>query len=281
MPCNLNHRRLAAQAAAGGGGGGRRAARVQHDRGLRQPDPGDARDARVARLARGHRGLDRADGPRARLRRTRLHRRLRQDGARGADGARPRRPAGRRPVRWADARGPPRRPRSDDPGRLGGRGRARARADLAHRARRDRARGLPRRRLLRRELHGEHDGDRRRPAGPGRDRRRPDPGGGRRGEGRRRDARGDARGHARRERHDRPALPRPPRARERDGRRRRQRRLDEQLPAPAGDRARGGRPAVARRARGDQRGARPSSPTSSPAGAGWPRTCTARAGRRP
>ena len=49
------------------------------------------------------------------------------------------------------------------------------------------------------------------------------------------------------------ALPRPPRARERDGRRGRQRRLDQRLPAPAGDRARGGRAAQPRRARRDQR----------------------------
>ena len=42
------------------------------------------------------------------------------------------------------------RPRADDPGRVGGGRRARARADLARGARRDRARGVPRRRLLRR-----------------------------------------------------------------------------------------------------------------------------------
>ena len=51
------------------GRGGRRPARLQHDRGLRQPVAGHARDARVADLARGDRRLDRADGARARLRR--------------------------------------------------------------------------------------------------------------------------------------------------------------------------------------------------------------------
>src|SRR5215218_7782120 len=54
-------------------------AAVQHDRGQRQPVPGDAGHARLARLARGDRRLDRADDDRARLRRARLHRRLRQD----------------------------------------------------------------------------------------------------------------------------------------------------------------------------------------------------------
>ena len=57
-----------------------RPARLQHDRGLRQPVAGNAGDARVADLARGDRRLDRADGARARLRRRRLPRRLRQGG---------------------------------------------------------------------------------------------------------------------------------------------------------------------------------------------------------
>ena len=55
------------------------------------------------------------------------------------------------------------------------------------------------------------------------------------------------------ERGRRAALPRPPRAGERDGGHRRQRRLDERLPAPAGDRARGGRAADAGRPRRDRR----------------------------
>ena len=89
---------------------GRRPARLQHDRRLRQPVAGDTRDARLADLARGDRRLDRADGARARLRRPRLPGRLRQDGAGRLDGARPRRQAGGRPLRRADARGPLARP---------------------------------------------------------------------------------------------------------------------------------------------------------------------------
>ena len=93
-------------------------------------------------------------------------------------------------------------------------------------------------------------------------------------------ARRVARGPARRERHDRPALPRPPRARERDGRRGRQRRLDQRLPPPAGDRARGGRRRSASTSSPPSARARRCWPTSCRAGASWRRTCTRRAARR-
>ena len=129
MPCNLNHRRLADARGGGGRGGGRRRARLQHDRGLRQPVAGHAGHARVARLARGDRRLDRADGARARLRRARLPRRLRQDRPGGADGAGAGRPA-RRSCSPAGRCSPGRlgERAADDPGRVGGGRRARARA---------------------------------------------------------------------------------------------------------------------------------------------------------
>ena len=144
-------------------------------------------------------------------------------------------------------------PRADDPGRLGGRRRARPRAHAARAARRDRARGVPGRRLLRRQLHRQHDGDRGRHARPRDRRRRPDPGRACRGEGRRRAARRRAGRHARR------GAARPPGASSTAARSRTRwparsrRRLDQRLPAPAGDRARGRRLAHARRARRHQR----------------------------
>ena len=57
-------------------------------------------------------------------------------------------------------------PRAHDPGRVGGGRRARARPAPARGARHDRARGVPGRRLLRGQLHRQHDGDRRRHARP-------------------------------------------------------------------------------------------------------------------
>ena len=67
MPCNLNLRG-SPTASPTAWPPRRRPARVQHDRGLRQPVAGTP-GMRVADLARGDRRLDRADGARARLRR--------------------------------------------------------------------------------------------------------------------------------------------------------------------------------------------------------------------
>ena len=174
MPCNLNHRDLAAAVEQGVTAAGRRRAGVQHDRGLRQPVPGHAGDARVARLARADRGLDRADGHRARLRHAGLHRRLRQDRARRADGAGADRQARGRGLQRPDARGPLARRAGDDPGGVGGRRRAPAGQARAGGARRAGAQRLPRPWHLRRALHRQHDGPRAR--GPRARRRRHDDG---------------------------------------------------------------------------------------------------------
>ena len=163
---------------------GRRPAGLQHDRRLRQPVAGNAGDALLADLARGDRRLDRADGARARLRRPRLPGRLRQDGAGRPDGARPRRQAGRRPLRRPDARRPLARPRRDDSGRLGGGRRGGERADAARRPRRARAACVSRAGHVRRPLHRQHDGRRARLPRDRPDRRRADPGRRARGEGR-------------------------------------------------------------------------------------------------
>ena len=225
---------------ARGDDGGRRAAPVQHDRGLRQPDAGHARDARLAGLARADRRLDRADGRGARLRRAGVHRRLRQDGAGRADGARPHRQAGARDLQRPDARGHVARRAGDDPGGVGGRRRLPRRAHRARGPGRARARGLPRARHLRRPVHGEHDG-----AGagvPGHRAARPHDGaGGRPGRARRRGgALWRAGRRAPRGRPDRPGVPRPPRAGERDGGDLRHGRLDQRAHAPRRDRPRGG-----------------------------------------
>ena len=91
---------------------------------------------------------------------------------------------------------------------------------------------------------------------------------------------GRAGGGARRDGPTARALPRPPRAAQRDGRHRGQRRLDERRAAPARGRARGGRRADAGRADRARRARRRCSRASRPAAATWPRRCTARAGRR-
>ena len=118
--------------------------------------------------------------------------------------------------------------------------RARARDDRPRRARRDRARGLPGRGHVRGPVHGQHDGRGARVPRARRARRRADP------------APRTARTRPRPRRapgaravalagtdRDRAALPRPPRAAQRDGGRRRERRLDQRRAAPARDRARG------------------------------------------
>ena len=144
----------------------------------------------------------------------------------------------------------------------------------------DRARGVPRRRLLRGQLHRQHDGDRRRHARPRRDRRRADP---RRRRSRRRTPR---RGAPARWRCSSPTTARP--------------RGASSTAARSRTRWPGRSPAAARptasctcwrsRARRASRSrstssppsarARRCSPTSCRAGASSPRTCTRRAGRR-
>ena len=154
--------------------------------------------------------------------------------ARQARGAALQRPAARRA---------PGRSRADDPRRLGGGRRARARADRPRRARRDRARvAAPGAGTCAGPVHGEHDGDGDRLPRAGRARRRADPAP-RTARRRPRRRRARASGPSRSPDHGPTARAFLDRrgAAQRDGRRRGQRRLDQRGAAPAGGRARGRR----------------------------------------
>ena len=252
MPCNLNQRELAQHVKAGVRAAGRDADGVQHRLGLRRRLHGHRGDAGLARLARGDRRLDRARRARAPARRPGLPGRLRQDDPGRGDGARAPRPAGPRALQRLDRARPLPGPRRDHPGRLRGDRHARGREDDRRGAARARERRLPRRRRLRRPVHGEHDVHRPRVPGdqPGRPQR--DPG------ARPREAGGGRAGRA--ARHG-PAAPRRApvprdharRARERDRLRRSDRRLDERRPPPARHRLRARHPAHDRRLRPDRR----------------------------
>ena len=251
-PCNLHLRAPRDEGEGGDPGGGGDPDRVQHDRHLRRDLDGDRRDARLARLARGDRRLDRAVRQRALLRRRRGHLGLRQDDPGDGDGDRAPRPSRGGALRRLDpARELPRH-RHHDPGRLRGRGRLLGRQDERERAARHRGAGLPRRRVVRRAVHGQHDGDGshvpRDLADGGERRPRHRSAQGRRGVRLRPAGDGAPEGGA-----DAATDPDPGRLRERDRFRGRDRRLDECRPPPPRDRARGGRPARAGRLRRDLR----------------------------
>ena len=158
--------RQARRAGEGRRATGRRGADRVHD---------DRRQRRHRDGPRGHEGLPDVAGPDRRLggtgdarraaRRARGDRRLRQVRARDADGDGAPGPAGGLPLRRHDPAGHLPGSRHHDPGRVRGGRRPREGHDRRRGARRDRTRRLPDHRLVRRHVHGEHHGLRRR--GPG------------------------------------------------------------------------------------------------------------------
>ena len=195
MPCNLNQRRLAEHVKDGiraAGGTPMEFNTISVSDGVSDGHRGDEGEPRQPR---GHRRLDRARRARPPARRRRLPDRLRQDDARRGHGARPARRPGPRALQRHDlprrVQGPAQRDGGD---RLRGDRRVPGRQDQPRRAVRGRERGLPRRRRVRRAVHGEHDVDRPRVHRPvaGRAQRDPGrgPGQGRRGLPLRRDRHG-------------------------------------------------------------------------------------------
>ena len=157
-PCNIT---LVAPGAGGEEGRRRRrrhAARVHHHHRHRRHRHGPCRHEDVAGQPRGDRGFGRADGARALLRRAGRPRRLRQDlaGADDGDGA-PERAVGLHLRRHDHARQVPRQGR-DHRRRVRGRRRQRGQAHERRRPQGARAGGAADRRLVRRPVHGQHDG---------------------------------------------------------------------------------------------------------------------------
>ena len=225
------------------------AARVRHDRRLRRDRDGPRGHEGVADEPRPDRRLGRAGDARRAVRRARRDRRLRQVRAGDDDGDGPAEPAGRLPLRRHDPPGHVQGPRHHDPGRVRGRRRPREGHDRRRRAARDRARRVSHHRIVRRDVHREHDGGRGRgdrPLAPGRrvPARRGLPAGGVRARERHPRRRARRRGRAAAAGH-----PHEGGVRERDHGGDGARRLDERRAAPARDRPRGGRRPRARRLR--------------------------------
>ena len=157
MPCNFNQRELAQRVKAGHPRRRRHADGVQHDLGLGRRLDGHRGHARLADQPRGDRRLDRAGGAGPPVRRAGLPGRLRQDDPGRGDGAVPAGRARARALQRHDrARHLP-RPRHHHPGRVRGDRRLCGRADRRGGAARGRVGRLPRRRSLRRPVHGQHD----------------------------------------------------------------------------------------------------------------------------
>ena len=137
----------------------RHAARVLHHHRHRRHRHGSPGHEGVAGLARGDRRFDRAHHARALLRRARRHRRLRQVAARDDDGhAAPQR-AGGVHVRRLDPARQVQGPRRDRGRRVRGRRAALRRQHVGQGSAHPRVPCLPRRRCLRRTVHGQHHGD--------------------------------------------------------------------------------------------------------------------------
>ena len=163
-PCNLSLQRLGDRGEGGRAPRGRLPDGVRHDLGVRRHLDGPRRDALLAGQPRDHRRLG-GDGRAGRApRRHRAARGLRQEPARHADGRRPAGPRGGVRLRGLDPARPHRRPGGEHRRRVRGRRRVRARAHHPRGGRRHRARDLPRRGRVRRHVHREHDGRRRRGA---------------------------------------------------------------------------------------------------------------------
>jgi hypothetical protein len=131
---------------------------VQHDRDQRRHHDGHRRDEGLARLARGDRRLDRARRPRPHVRRDRRAGGLRQDDARRGDGARaPQRPS---LVLYGGSIAPGNSTDATSRSSTCTKRSARTRpARSTTRAQGDRRSRVPRRRRVRRPVHGQHDGD--------------------------------------------------------------------------------------------------------------------------
>ena len=129
MPCNFNHRALAAKVKEGDQRRRRHADGVQHDRDLRRHHDGHLGHEDQPGQPRGDRRLDRARRPRPPVRRRGRALRLRQDDPRHRDGARAARPPEPDALRRLDPARPLQRQGRHDPGGLRGDRRPRRRQD--------------------------------------------------------------------------------------------------------------------------------------------------------
>ena len=159
MPCNFHLRALAKHVKDGikaAGGTPMEFNTVAISDGITM---GTSRDEDEPGVAGGRRGLDRARDARPLLRRRDRAVRLRQDDPGNRDGARTPRRARRDALRRVDPARPLPGPRHHDHGRLRGGRRERGGQDHRPGPGGHRGRGQPRRRRLRRPVHGQHDGD--------------------------------------------------------------------------------------------------------------------------